>query len=439
MLSCWCSPFTAPEAYALTSVDSKRENEAPTSLDQFFLGSRYELSELLSTPAWLMDNVASLAPNNGDDGLDTAFGMKYSGISPKDDARSMVMDWSTDVYRALNHLNRKVLSGNLLHVGSDCCFEPGLFHEKPRSVTLVDISSELLESAARISPEALLIHTRAESLRQVPSSSIDFYVALRVYSSYGFQVKKAIQEAARVLGPGGSILLSIPNGYRAMDDTILPGQIVDSPPYLSFSRPFEDALDLLHLLSRNGFRELFLVPGNAELFLGGTYLPSLKSVDSLSPILHIEGFDHIPLCFYSEKMPTGWLGNYSPHPITLDGHRWPTVEHYFQSAKFSGHSLQEIIREKATPQEAKELAWQNNDMLRSDWEQVRVGVMQRALSAKFEQHPYLRKPLMETGDRKLVELSRTDTFWGSRISGEGLNTMGDLLSALRLRYRGEDI
>nr|VFK09690.1 MAG: conserved hypothetical protein, ribA/ribD-fused [Candidatus Kentron sp. LPFa] len=434
MLSSCYSPFAVFKTNAGSQTLPKYKDSISTSLNSFFLDSHYELSGLLSTPDWLTNDVATRISND-DGSLGDAFGAKYCAISPKNDARSAVPNWDADVYRALSHINPKALLGNLLHVGSDCYFEPRLLHEKSRFVTFIDISRQLLEAVARVSPNAQFVHTRAEFLQGVPLSSVDFYVALRVYSSYGFQIGSAIKAAAKVLRPGGSILLSIPNGYRSMDDTILPGQIVGSPPRLSFSRPFEDALDLLHLLSRNGFRELFLVPGNAELFFGGTYLPSLKSVDGSSPIFHTEGFDHIPLCFYSEKMPTGWLGNYSPHPITLDGHRWPTVEHYFQSAKFPGHPLQEVIREKATPQEAKELAWQNDDLVRPDWEQTRVEVMKRTLTAKFEQHSYLRKPLSETGDRELVELSQTDAFWGRRISGEGKNMMGSLLRDLRSKIR----
>ena len=40
--------------------------------------------------------------------------------------------------------------------------------------------------------------------------------------------------------------------------------------------------------------------------------------------------------FYSTRGPYGAFSNFSPHGFELDGHWWPTSEHYFQAQKFAG-------------------------------------------------------------------------------------------------------
>lgn len=57
--------------------------------------------------------------------------------------------------------------------------------------------------------------------------------------------------------------------------------------------------------------------------------------------------------------------------------------------------------------------------------------MYKALLAKFTQHYDLRKLLLETEDRKLVEHSPYDSYWGDGGDGKGKNRLGVLLVKLR--------
>ena len=50
-----------------------------------------------------------------------------------------------------------------------------------------------------------------------------------------------------------------------------------------------------------------------------------------------------------------------------------------------------------------------------------------ALYAKFTQHERLRKLLLETGDRKLVEHTCQDSYWGDGGDGSGQNRLRKLL------------
>tara|TARA_B100000614_G_scaffold195295_1_gene176557 strand:+ start:198 stop:500 length:303 start_codon:yes stop_codon:yes gene_type:complete len=59
----------------------------------------------------------------------------------------------------------------------------------------------------------------------------------------------------------------------------------------------------------------------------------------------------------------------------------------------------------AAPKKAKALGQTRAVKLRSDWEDIKEVIMFRACLAKFTQHKDLQKLLLDTGDKKLVEVS----------------------------------
>jgi hypothetical protein len=48
------------------------------------------------------------------------------------------------------------------------------------------------------------------------------------------------------------------------------------------------------------------------------------------------GMTRMILFYAIEEKPYGCFSNLSPHPVSLDGETWPTVEHFFQAQKFAG-------------------------------------------------------------------------------------------------------
>lgn len=72
--------------------------------------------------------------------------------------------------------------------------------------------------------------------------------------------------------------------------------------------------------------------------------------------------------------------------------------------------------------------------MRSDWEEVKLGVMEGLLREKFSD-PELRRKLLATGERELVEGNDWgDSFWGV-CAGRGKNHLGRLLMKLREELR----
>lgn len=142
-----------------------------------------------------------------------------------------------------------------------------------------------------------------------------------------------------------------------------------------------------------------------------------------------------PIHFSSRTKAYAGFSNYSPHGFKLDGVRWATVEHYFQAQKFDDPVHRERIRRAATPGRAKRLGRSRAHPLRADWQTVREDVMLEALRLKFSAAK-LRKLLLSTDDRPLIERAANDPYWGDGPDGRGQNRLGVLLMKLRDELRG---
>jgi ribA/ribD-fused uncharacterized protein len=142
-----------------------------------------------------------------------------------------------------------------------------------------------------------------------------------------------------------------------------------------------------------------------------------------------------PVHFYAVAKEFGCFSNFAPFPIRLRDRVWPTTEHYFQAQKFAGTGHEEEIRRARSPMIAARMGRSRKRPLRKDWEGSRDGVMMEALRAKFDQHPDLKRTLLETGDRTLVERTANDRYWGDGGDGSGRNRLGELLMRLRSELR----
>jgi N-glycosidase YbiA len=138
--------------------------------------------------------------------------------------------------------------------------------------------------------------------------------------------------------------------------------------------------------------------------------------------------------FYKVDRPHGYLSNFSPHPIDLDGYCWPTVEHYYQAQKFLETEfayLGDIIRSAPTPEAAALIGRCPEYAPAASWPDRKLLVMEKAVTAKFNSHPELRRLLLATGEGLIVEDSPVDYFWGCGEDRSGLNHLGKILMHVR--------
>ena len=167
----------------------------------------------------------------------------------------------------------------------------------------------------------------------------------------------------------------------------------------------------------------------------------LRAVHSFSLPTNISslGSSGKEIRFYNRDDPYYEFTNFYHAPIQVDGHTWPTTEHYFQAQKFVGTPYVGVIRKLTSAREAFQLSrdpkvsrWR-----RSDWDSVKDDVMLKALRLKFMQHDKLRRKLLETGDKTLIEHTSNDSYWGDGGDGSGRNMLGKLLMQVRRDLRAK--
>jgi ribA/ribD-fused uncharacterized protein len=141
--------------------------------------------------------------------------------------------------------------------------------------------------------------------------------------------------------------------------------------------------------------------------------------------------------FYSSRGEFGCFSNFSRHPVKLEGHVYPTSEHYYQSKKFEGTKHESEVRKASGPMEAARLGRDKRKPLRRDWESVKDNIMYKVLKAKFTQHEDLKQTLLNTGDNILCEHTENDFYWADGGDGSGKNMLGKLLMKLRSELRGD--
>jgi ribA/ribD-fused uncharacterized protein len=66
---------------------------------------------------------------------------------------------------------------------------------------------------------------------------------------------------------------------------------------------------------------------------------------------------------------------------------------------------------------------------------VKVDIMRDILRAKVAQHEYVRRKLLATGERELIEDSWRDDFWGWGPNRDGQNMLGKLWMEIRAELR----
>ena len=131
------------------------------------------------------------------------------------------------------------------------------------------------------------------------------------------------------------------------------------------------------------------------------------------------------------RTPYYFLSNFSTSPFEFMGIEYQTVEHFYQAAKTITPEAAESIISASTAKEAKKLG--KHVMIRTDWDDIKLGVMELALRLKF-QDDYLRKKLLDTGEEHLEEGNYwEDRFWGT-VDNIGENHLGKLLMKLREEY-----
>lgn len=174
--------------------------------------------------------------------------------------------------------------------------------------------------------------------------------------------------------------------------------------------------------------------------IGLTYSPdghvfAMDSVwDLVEELFECHGLDNEKTVhFYEQDFYV--LSNFSSFTLNWKGIRFDTAEAAYHWEKFAAFGkpaeIRERIRVAASAHEAFQLAQEYKGHRRPDWDDIKVGIMEEILREKVRQHSYVKRKLLATGDRHLVENSWRDDFWGWGPDRNGQNVLGKLWMKIR--------
>jgi ribA/ribD-fused uncharacterized protein len=147
------------------------------------------------------------------------------------------------------------------------------------------------------------------------------------------------------------------------------------------------------------------------------------------------------------KVDQSCLSNWFASEFTVEGVRYPTMEHYMMAEKahlFGDQAILPKILAADSPALAKKLGREVNGFDDAVWKKHRFEIVVDGTTAKFEQNPALRELLAHTGSKVLVEASPRDQIWGIGLGRDnersqdprqwrGLNLLGFALMETRAR------
>lgn len=134
-----------------------------------------------------------------------------------------------------------------------------------------------------------------------------------------------------------------------------------------------------------------------------------------------------------------FLSNFYKSPIYYQNKIYPTAEHLYQTLKTGDPKERERIRQAGHPNKARKLG--QTLFLREDWEGVKDNAMFLIVKLKFLQNDRLRKRLLNTGERLLIENNYWHgNYWGNCLCSKcrqikGRNQLGKILMKTRENLR----
>jgi len=126
------------------------------------------------------------------------------------------------------------------------------------------------------------------------------------------------------------------------------------------------------------------------------------------------------------------LDNFSAFRITIWNKDFATSEHAYQWKKFHEKypDIAQEIFDAPSPNQVKNISDQHKDKVPESFVQNKQEIMKEILLAKIDQHEKVRRVLIETGSKTIVENSPTDMYWGI-ADGTGENVLGKIWMDIR--------
>ncbi|WBC16379.1 NADAR family protein [Micromonospora sp. WMMA1998] len=145
----------------------------------------------------------------------------------------------------------------------------------------------------------------------------------------------------------------------------------------------------------------------------------IATLDTGETVKYLHFWGHRPQ--RDGSVGAGCLSQWWPAAFTVDGREYATAEHWMMWHKamlFGDHEIAGRVLAATHPHRAKALGRQVRDFDEATWTARRFDIVVAGSVAKFGQHDELRRFLLGTGGRVLVEASPTDRIWGIGLAAD---------------------
>ncbi|MDR3561320.1 MAG: NADAR family protein [Negativicutes bacterium] len=179
-------------------------------------------------------------------------------------------------------------------------------------------------------------------------------------------------------------------------------------------------------------QEQAILPRDPQIYYAGW-----KATERERPSVSADFPDMVK--FTASDIQHGWMNNESEHDVEHDGQIFSPLGLYYW-LRFAGHpEIQDDVVLQIWPEDTERVAKKHRQILGEPDEKTDVQLMRRCLRLKLQEHQYLVKKLMATGDKLLVADFTANPhgdalFWGMmERDGQwiGQNWLGRIWMELR--------
>ena len=141
----------------------------------------------------------------------------------------------------------------------------------------------------------------------------------------------------------------------------------------------------------------------------------------------------------------GYSNMASGYPLLINNFNIRSSEALYQALKYTEHpDIQLKILEQSSPMSAKMVAKPFKELIRPDFEIIKIRIMKWCIYAKLLcNYEKFSKLLLESENKIIVEESRRDNFWGAKRTPDdkliGVNVLGRILMEARENLKKEAI
>ena len=141
------------------------------------------------------------------------------------------------------------------------------------------------------------------------------------------------------------------------------------------------------------------------------------------------------VCFYEQDFYV--LSNFSAFKVKMGPYWFDTSEQAYHWRRFylrgtpTADRIAADIKHANSAHDAFKIAQESKRFQVDNWDNIKVDEMREILRAKADQHEYVRRKLLATGNRELVENSWRDDYWGWGPNHDGQNMLGKLWMEVR--------